>query len=232
MRLTKDSALRTADVLGGLPFVVAVLAIALVTGSALTWVTAPNWGKVTTSAPARNIGVVPSGTPGRTELISYIAPNRIAIPAINANAPIVKVGTGAGRELQIPLNPRIVGWWDGGAYPGATIGTAVFAGHINYAGVEGQFARIGTLNPGDKVYITGLRYGKTIRLTFKVTGVRTYRKTRLPFAQIFNQDVVGRVAIVTCGGPFDEQTGNYLDNIVVYAVPDAPAKTIKPVKPA
>jgi hypothetical protein len=24
---------------------------------------------------------------------------------------------------------------------------------------------------------------------------------------------------VTCGGPFDASTGNYLDNIVVFAVP-------------
>jgi hypothetical protein len=216
---SKDAALKTAQVLGGLPFVMAALAIVLVTGSALTWVTSPNWGKVTTSAPARDVGTVPTGTPAPTQLISYIAPNRIQIPAIQASAPIVKVGTGPQRELEIPLDPKIVGWWDGGAYPGASIGTAVFAGHINYAGVQGELARIGTLNPGDHIYITGLRFGKTIRLTFKVTGVRTYRKTKLPFAQIFDQSVLGRVAIVTCGGPFDAQTGNYLDNIVVYAVP-------------
>ena len=219
-RLNRENAGRTIAALGGVPFVVAVLAILLVTGSAITWVTAPNWGKVTTAAPARNVGTVPSNTNlGPTKLISYIAPNRIEIPAINASAPIVKVGTDPNRELQIPLDPKIVGWWDGGAYPGAAIGTAVFAGHINYAGVQGELARIGTLNPGDHVFITGLRFGKTIRLEFKVTGVRTYRKTKLPFAQIFDQNVVGRVAIVTCGGPFDAQTGNYLDNIVVYAVP-------------
>jgi hypothetical protein len=27
------------------------------------------------------------------------------------------------------------------------------------------------------------------------------------------------VALVTCGGPFDAATGNYLDNIVAFAVP-------------
>ena len=52
-----------------------------------------------------------------------------------------------------------------------------------------------------------------------VTGVRTYHKTPLPYPQIFDQHSGGRIAIVTCGGPFDASTGNYLDNIVVFAVP-------------
>jgi hypothetical protein len=53
----------------------------------------------------------------------------------------------------------------------------------------------------------------------KITGVRTYTKKALPYKEIFNQNSVGRLAIVTCGGPFDASTGHYLDNIVAYAVP-------------
>ena len=45
----------------------------------------------------------------------------------------MKVGT-QNRELDIPLNPKIVGWWDGGARPGDRRGTAILAGHINYSG--------------------------------------------------------------------------------------------------
>jgi len=95
----------------------------------------------------------------------------------------------------------------------------VLAGHINYAGVEGSLARIGTLDPGDVVYVRGLHKGKRTTVRFKITGVRTYQKTALPYRQIFDQSTVGRLAIVTCGGPFDASTGNYLDNIVAYAVP-------------
>ena len=61
--------------------------------------------------------------------------------------------------------------------------------------------------------------GKRHEVRFKITGVRTYRKTRLPYKEIFDQKSVGRIAIVTCGGPFDASTGNYLDNIVAFAVP-------------
>jgi hypothetical protein len=56
-------------------------------------------------------------------------------------------------------------------------------------------------------------------LTFRITGVRTYEKSSLPYKKIFDQHAPGRLAIVTCGGPFDASTGNYEDNIVAYAVP-------------
>ena len=163
-------------------------------------------------------------------MAALIAPDRITIPKIKADAPIVPVGTDAHGELQVPLDPHTVGWWRYGAKPGAARGTAILAGHINYSGVTGAMAAIGTLDPGDRIYVYGRRIvaparaGHRARLgnaevTMRVTGVRTYHKTALPYRQIFDQSSVGRVAIVTCGGPFDAATGNYLDNIVVFAVP-------------
>jgi hypothetical protein len=41
----------------------------------------------------------------------------------------------------------------------------------------------------------------------------------LPWASVFSGKVGGRLALVTCGGPFDSATGHYEDNIVAYAVP-------------
>ena len=209
---------------GGLPFVVTVVAIVLVATSALTWVTSPNWGTSNAQAPARDVGTVPAAAaknPTTTRIVYDLDPNRILIPKLGADAPIQDMGETATRELDIPLNPKIVGWWNGGAHPGAAVGTAVLAGHINYAGVTGELARIGSLDVGDHIYVTGFQQGKLVKLSFSVAAVRTYRKTALPFEQIFDQKVAGRLAVITCGGPFDAQTGNYLDNIVVYATPDA-----------
>ena len=79
---------------------------------------------------------------------------------------------------------------------------------------------IGTLRPHDQIFVTGMHGKKHMRAAAsRVTGVRTYRKTSLPYKKIFNQRSVGRLAIVTCGGPFDSSTGNYEDNVVVFAVP-------------
>jgi hypothetical protein len=202
---------------GWVPFLCVLAAIAAVAGSAVTWVTSPSWGaQHATTAQARNVGKVPTAAGA---LVAYIAPYQIEIPKLGARAPIVTVSTTPDGALDVPLNPKTVGWWNGGAKPGAKKGTAILDGHINYRGVDGVLSRIGTLNPGDTVYIRGLHGGKRTRVRFSITGVRTYEKHALPYKEIFDQSSVGRLAIVTCGGPFDAQTGNYLDNIVAFAVP-------------
>jgi hypothetical protein len=206
---------RRRRLLSAAPFALVLVALALVATAGIMYVVSPSWGKHNAAAPARNVGRVPTM---HGKLVSYISPNSIDIPKLSAKAPIVKVGT-QNRELDIPLDPNTVGWWDGGARPGAHKGTAILAGHINYAGVTGVLSRIGTLNPGDTVYVNGVHNKKKMRLTFHITGVRTYKKTVLPYKQIFDQKSVGRLAIVTCGGPFDSSTGNYEDNIVAFAVP-------------
>ena len=206
---------------GWVPFLCVIAAIALLATSAITWVTAPNWGLHNVIAAPRTIGDVPSGAAVKpvsgTPDVS-LSPFSIEIPAIKAQAPILDIGTSADKELEPPQDPTKVGWWKYGAKPGAATGTAVITGHINYAGVAGALGEIGRLDPGDKVVVHGLRDGKQTELTFTVTGVRTYSKKRLPWEQIFNQQIAGRLALVTCGGPFDATTGNYLDNIVAYAV--------------
>ncbi len=225
-RLAGERAIALLEHTGWVPFACAIAALMLIAVAGITWVTSPYWGNNNVQAHARNVGVVPTapaqvGGHGARPVADIVSPNRIEIPKIHANAPIVPVGTTADRELEIPLNPMTVGWWHFGAKPGASTGTAILAGHINYAGVTGSLAAIGKLNPGDAVYVFGKQNADAKHeVKFRVTGVRTYHKTRLPYQSIFDQKSVGRIAIVTCGGPFDASTGNYLDNIVVFAVPD------------
>lgn len=217
-RRIDERAVAMLEYTGWVPFACAIAALMTIALAGITWVTSPYWGN-NAQAKAVNVGVVPTVAPH--QVADIIAPNRIEIPKIKASAPIVPVGTLANGELQVPLNPRTVGWWQYGAKPGATVGTAILAGHINYAGVTGAMAEIGKLDPGDQVYVFGKQNADNRHeVKFRVTGVRTYHKTHLPYQQIFDQHSVGRIAIVTCGGPFDASTGNYLDNIVVFAVPE------------
>jgi hypothetical protein len=203
---------------GWVPFACAIAALMTIALAGITWVTSPYWGN-NAQAKARDVGLVPTA-PAPHPVADVIAPNRIEIPKLKASAPIVPVGTTPDGELDVPLNPHIVGWWRYGAKPGAAVGTAILAGHINYAGVTGSMAQIGKLDPGDEVDVFGKQNADDRHeVRFRVTGVRTYHKTHLPYKQIFDQKSVGRIVIVTCGGPFDASTGNYLDNIVVFAVP-------------
>jgi hypothetical protein len=213
-------ALALLDHTGWVPFACAIAALMTVAVAGITWVTAPYLGATNAQAPSRNVGAIPT-TVIPSAVADIVSPNRIEIPKIHANAPIIPVGTTDDGELVVPLDPHKVGWWRYGAKPGATVGTAILAGHINYSGVTGEMAAIGRLNPGDTVYVFGKQNAqRKHEVRFTVTGVRTYHKTHLPYQQIFDQHSAGRIAIVTCGGPFDASTGNYLDNIVVFAVPD------------
>jgi Sortase domain len=221
---------RTLEVLeytGWVPFACAIAAMITIAFAGITWVTSPYWGNNNAQAKARNVGVVPTTTQANPSPVAdIVSPNRIEIPKIHAEAPIVKVGTTPDGELDVPKDPLKVGWWQYGAKPGAAVGTAILAGHINYAGVTGPMATIGKLNPGDEVDVFGQQNADAKHeVKFRVTGVRTYHKTHLPYQEIFDQKSVGRIAIVTCGGPFDASTGNYLDNIVVFAVPDTATPT-------
>jgi hypothetical protein len=204
---------------GWVPFACVIGALVLVAGSALTWNGSPYWGRngdqlrpaAAAAPPLRGLHTLSRSV--------QLRPVRIAIPKLHTAAPVVKVGTTSSGELDIPLNPKTVGWWSPGAKPGARAGTAILAGHINYSGVTGALAEIGKLRRGDRVLLFGRHHSKRAELTLRITGVRTYHKTHLPYRQIFAQHVAGRVALVTCGGPFDAATGNYLDNIVAFAVP-------------
>ena len=222
--------LAALQVTGWVPVACLIAALMTVGVAGITWATFPPDNP---QAKARNVGTIPTGgavpssipaasSPTPSPVADVVSPNRIDIPKLRTSAPIVKVGTTADRELEVPQDPATVGWWRYGAKPGARVGTAILAGHINYAGVKGAMADIGQLNPGDEVDVYGVQNADHRHLVkFSVTGVRTYHKSRLPYAQIFDQKSVGRIVIVTCGGPFDASTGNYRDNIVFFAVPKA-----------
>ena len=224
---------RTPALVGWVPFLAMLAAIVLLATAGVMWVLSPNWGVHNPITAPRDVGTVPQAespvaaqhSTAPTAAPAVVSPDRIVIPKIGTDAAIVQVGTEPGGALEVPLNPKVTGWWKYGAKPGAKVGTAIVAGHINYAGVEGALARIGTLNPGDIVYVYGLvagaPEGASTKVEFRISGVRTYLKKSLPYKEIFDQKSVGRLAIVTCGGPFDPSTGNYLDNIVAYAVPVA-----------
>ncbi len=216
--MMKLSSRDVLDRVGWMPFAFVIVAAVVLSIAGLAWNTSPYYGHKGATSPVAEpvVAPVPSST-GTYEV--PLAPTRIEIPKLKAKAPIVKVATLPNNELEIPENPKIVGWWSPGAQPGAKTGTAVIAGHINFKGVDGTLSKIGKLDTGDTVKVFG-KYNATDKMVeFRVTAVRTYHKKALPYREIFDQKVAGRIALVTCGGPFDASTGNYLDNIVVYGVP-------------
>jgi LPXTG-site transpeptidase (sortase) family protein len=114
----------------------------------------------------------------------------IAIPSLDLAAPVVPI-TSENRVLVPPHDPGVVGWWSEGAEVGADTGSAILVGHSVRTG-GGIFDDIDTLEPGDSVEVGGL--------TYSVASIETLAQDELPSRaeELFDQNVSGRVVIVTC----------------------------------
>lgn len=174
----------------------------------------------TPPAPVRT-SAVPTGNSGteapsaRTTPVPSI-PVALAIPTLHVHAPVVPVATTAG-ELGVPHDPAQVGWWSSSALPGAAGGSIVIDGHVDSAAAgPGALFRLTDLRAGQPVTITTAGGGL---LRYTVVGRRVYAKEAGLPADLFTRTGPSRLVLITCGGPFDRDTGSYLDNIAVFATP-------------
>jgi uncharacterized repeat protein (TIGR01451 family) len=193
------------------------------------------------SRAASGVGVGGSGKTdsgsGRATPFPNAQPSRdgtlagwLAIPALDLRAPLIPTGaTGApgAASLTIPDNIQEVGWWDGTVTDGiGTVqepapapgqpGVAIVAGHVDSAAAgPGAFYDLKHLTVGDTIRVVLAGHASTWKV---ITAPQTESKTELP-PRLFVTTGLPRLALVTCGGPFDWATGHYLDNIIVWAAP-------------
>jgi hypothetical protein len=147
-------------------------------------------------------------------------PVAVQVPALGVRARVVAAGVaGAGDALALPGDAATVAWYRHGPAPGER-GSSVLAGHVDYRGERGVFGRIGELALGASVSVA---YADGTSRGFRVVARRAYRKTRLPRELLFSTTGRARLALVTCGGRFDRQSGHYESNVVVFALPAADA---------
>jgi len=141
------------------------------------------------------------------------SPVSLTIPLIGVKTSLITLGLQASGALQVPVSTAVAGWYTGSPRPGS-IGSAIIVGHIDSHKGPGVFHRLDTLRPGDKVYVR--RADGTIVL-FRVTRVLTYLKDQFPTQTVYGPTPDAELRLITCGGTFDDTTGHYLSNIVVYA---------------
>jgi sortase (surface protein transpeptidase) len=141
-------------------------------------------------------------------------PASLTIPAIGVRAEGIKdLGLTPQGELEVPGDAKTVGWFTGAPSPGEA-GPAVLAAHVDYKHVPGTFSRLKELRDGEQVRV-GRADGRTT--VFTVYRVDHYAKARFPTDQVYGDTAAAELRLITCGGEFDRSSGNYLDNVVVYA---------------
>jgi hypothetical protein len=142
-------------------------------------------------------------------------PVRIVIPSLNVNAPVMLLGPAAGGSIQVPplASHNLAGWYDRSVMPGRD-GTSVILGHVDSYAEVSVFYNVRYLTSGQLVNVVRAN-GSTA--TFAVDGVRKVAKATFPSREIYGNTRYPELRLITCGGPFDSASRQYLDNIVVYA---------------
>jgi LPXTG-site transpeptidase (sortase) family protein len=143
------------------------------------------------------------------------APVKIRIPGIGVDAPVMKVGRDADGTVQVPplAEHNLTGWYQYGPSPGQR-GPAVILGHVDSTTGISVFYYLKNMHAGDKLYVT-LADGKVA--AFAVDGLQKVAKDAFPTASVYGKAGYPSLRLITCGGPFDEATGHYVDNVIVYA---------------
>jgi sortase family protein len=162
----------------------------------------------------------PSGGRFRTTLPRSL-PVAVDIPSIDVHSTLQSVGQAADGSLEVPEpGPHYdeAAWYKHSPTPGS-LGPSVLLGHVDSA-LNGPsvFFRLGELRPGDRISVT--REDASIAV-FSVDEVRRYAKDDFPTALVYGDIDHAGLRMLTCGGAFDESTGHYLDNIVVFASLDS-----------
>lgn len=142
-------------------------------------------------------------------------PAYLRIPYVDIDASIVPVGFNERGEMASPDDFDQIGWWQFGAVPG-DYGRAVLAGHVDSPTGEAVFYGIDQLAPGNEIFVGSQEPGGP-ELRFVVTGAALYHIDHAPVDQIFGPSTERELILITCGGTFDHDAGEYLYRLVVFA---------------
>ncbi|MEU6447700.1 class F sortase [Streptomyces sp. NPDC046979] len=146
--------------------------------------------------------------------LAYAVPDRVAIPGIQVDAPIMPVGLDADGWVDAPPpeDPNLAGWFTGAVAPGEK-GTAVVVGHVDNQQGPAVFYGLGALKKGNRVEVHR-QDGKTA--VFEIYGIEVFEKNNFPGDRVYASKGSPELRVITCGGGFSKQNG-YDGNVVAFA---------------
>lgn len=190
----------------------------------------------TVSPPATTAAVpTPAQTPGVPVAIDI--PFRSLHYPDGVHASVSADPLNADGSLFVPADPRAVSWARQDAAPGSAHGTTILTSHINFVidgtTVAGAFVDLADYAHTDIGKELSVLLADGRRLKYRIVAGREYNKDRLAGdralrTSLYNQadsfglpgqPRTGRLLLVSCGGAFDTRTGEYEDNVFVYALP-------------
>jgi sortase (surface protein transpeptidase) len=146
--------------------------------------------------------------------LAFSVADRIRIPSIHVDAPIMPVGLDSAGWVDAPPpeDPNLAGWFTGAVSPGEK-GTAVVVGHVDNNQGPAVFYSLGALEKGSLVEVRR-QDGKSP--VFEVYGIEVFDKNNFPGDRVYGDTGTPELRVITCGGGFSKQNG-YDGNVVAFA---------------
>lgn len=139
-------------------------------------------------------------------------PKKIIIPGIGVDAYIQNVGVDQRKEIAVPNNIHLGGWFVDSVRPGGK-GLSIIDGHLNGTHDDGIFVNLDKLKPGDTYVI---EFGDGSKKYFRIKSNQTVALDQAA-SVLFSQDptITNQLTLITCGGAYDSDTRIYDKRVIV-----------------
>jgi hypothetical protein len=140
-------------------------------------------------------------------------PIGVVVPSIGVRAHTVRLGLDARREMEVPDDFSLAGWYVHGPRPGQP-GPAIIAGHVDGRRGPAVFYRLHQLSPGEEIEV---HRADDVVVTYVVDRVEQHPKDAFPTEAVYGNTPGPELRLITCGGTYDRRAGSHRDNIIVFA---------------
>jgi hypothetical protein len=185
-----------------------------------TWTPSPTATPLASPTPTPTVTPLPSMTPHPSP-VPPPAPVQIRIPELGISRSIIDLPIVPDAQVRAwnwetsslfrQGRSDLVGHWGGSSYPGQK-GNMILVGHNYGYGFSGVFVRLGSLQPGDEVYVVN-EVGQTF--LYRVSSVERLAWRLKNFGELtqhlrlLSPGGLERLTLVSCGGaevePFPER---------------------------
>ena len=141
-------------------------------------------------------------------------PKFITLPTIKADGFIQKVGVDQNKQIAVPNNIHVAGWFNQSVLPGEK-GLSVIDGHVTGRVNNGIFKDLDKLKDGDTFKI---EFGNGTSKDFKVVK-KVDVLVKDAAGVLFSQEpgIERQLNLITCSGVFDKKSQSYPNRLIVIA---------------
>ena len=139
-------------------------------------------------------------------------PKKIIMPSIDVDAYLQNVGIDQNKEIAVPNNIHMGGWFVDSVRPGEK-GLSIIDGHLNGPSQDGIFINLEKVKSGDTYTI---EFGDGSKKQFRIKDVKVVDLDEAA-SVLFSQDpaITNQLTLITCGGTYDQQARLYDKRVIV-----------------